>query len=35
MVGFWDGTATVYVDPNAKFEEESTVGQITINGVVQ
>ena len=35
MVGFWDGTATVYVDPNAKFEDESKVGLITINGVAQ
>ena len=36
MVGFCDGTAIDYVDPNAKFiEPESTVGQIRINGVVQ
>ena len=36
LVGFWDGSATVYVDPNAKFvEADSKVGQITINGVVQ
>ena len=35
MVGYWDGTATVYVDPNAKFEDESKVGLITINGVAQ
>ncbi len=35
MVGYWDGTATVYVDPNAKFEDESKVGLITINGVPQ
>ena len=36
MVGYCDGTAIDYVDPNAKFvEPESTVGKQRINGVVQ
>ena len=36
MIGYCDGTAIDYVDPNAKFvEPESTVGKQRINGVVQ